>query len=206
VRRIGRYILNAMTVASLLLCAGTAALWVRSYQRMDRLRQVRESRWVGGDGPTPAGSTYILRTLGFVSLRGSVGWNTESDQFDGVGTSGGMRVTTDHQPVGWRRSVWPAPRTTKEFVVPATVDHFGFRYLHSHREFANWTQDYRMCLVPYGVPVIGTALLPAVRLLSWSCSSRRRRRLSGGRCARCNYDLRATPDRCPECGTVTPRP
>ena len=57
-------------------------------------------------------------------------------------------------------------------------------------------------VLPYWLLTSVTAL-PAVTLIGFSIRAYRRdRRVRTGRCRACGYDLRATPDRCPECGTI----
>ena len=53
----------------------------------------------------------------------------------------------------------------------------------------------------YGVGLPALAVLPALVAVR---KLRSRRRGRQGRCAKCGYDLRATPERCPECGASPP--
>jgi hypothetical protein len=58
---------------------------------------------------------------------------------------------------------------------------------------------FRWAAVPTWLTLLVLAALPSWRLRS----ALARRRLSKvGHCRRCGYDLRATPGRCPECGTT----
>jgi hypothetical protein len=53
---------------------------------------------------------------------------------------------------------------------------------------------------PFWAMVTVASLLPAIWLTRQVRFVRRRRRAREGCCLRCGYDLRHTPERCPECG------
>jgi hypothetical protein len=77
----------------------------------------------------------------------------------------------------------PPNRAVKRFV--------GFEFLHDGP--GEWYVG-----VPYWALLIALAITPAVWMLT------RRRLRTAARmnlCRSCGYDLRASPERCPECGT-----
>ena len=62
-----------------------------------------------------------------------------------------------------------------------------------------WTPRWTELVIPWWYALVLTAVLP---VLWFSDRLRHRRRTRVGACPTCGYDLRATPDRCPECGAI----
>jgi hypothetical protein len=101
----------------------------------------------------------------------------------------------------------PIARTRRQFQL-AEMDHAmtvglpvrvaGFGYKNwIYPDPPNPTFSIWNAAVPFWFIALLLSILPTRRYMRW-----RRSRISQGDCAVCGYDLRATPERCPECGTV----
>jgi len=94
-------------------------------------------------------------------------------------------ATDDRAALRWER------RTTGWHMSPGTLGGVGRPSPASLLIF-----DYGSVFVPYWLAIVASVALVLLRRLA------RRTVPRAGLCPRCGYDLRATPDRCPECGTI----
>jgi hypothetical protein len=169
---------------SLLLCVAVCALWVRSFWVCDYVHH--------GTGMMAEGTAARVRDRQAYSCRGILSFF----RVETYAVWGGIGSPT---PAGWLH----------ESFEPDDADYLrrettgGFRIASEHTPVrGNGYIDVARLALPHGVLMLLLAVLPAC----WAVGRvRSRRRREMGACAHCGYDLRATPDRCPECGTAAGR-
>ena len=183
-QRLIRYSLNALTVLSLLLCGVSLLQWFNNQGLSGRLEDVHWESPVGISG---------------TDRRGIAGLRNEVAIYHTIAAESDSSVG-QYQPHG---VVWDRFAVSDTRATLGQTNSLGFGYESVRRPSQAGTIYHCHLVVPlWFVLGIGS-------ILPFGCIVRkrlRRRRIRVGFCHVCGYDLRATPDRCPECGTIPGKP
>jgi hypothetical protein len=175
---IRRRLFTIVSAISLLLCIATVALWIRSYVVVDRISNAR-----------PSGDWLDVRTI--ENVRGTFAYRLGT-RFSDLMSSGWSYETLRAADHGGPRRRWMTGRRLEFLGLTITIRHVAVGALERVGE----------ATIPHWLLAPLFAILPSLRLRAILRSHKRLRR---GLCAACGYDLRATPDRCPECGAISHR-
>ena len=176
-KRLARVLFNIAAVLSLILCVASAAFWVRSYWSIDQIiyQPSRDSY-----------DAYVDR--GACSLR----WI----EHNGYAERRWRFYRDSPPPPAYPKMAHPPPESTERRLG-------GFWYEYGSIMRGPWKTgalSYRAVVLPCWALTVLFLLLPTCALLHRLRARRTLRRTAGGLCPTCGYDMRATPERCPECG------
>ena len=178
-----RRLLNLATALSLLLWAVTVLFWARSYFASD------EVLWVNAPAARASASQWSVRSdTGELRVEAEDLWWPSADPTDPIRS----RVLAA-RGLSYVRAA-PGRPVPERGMGSAAM--FGDRWSYSG---GNTRFVGRSFVLPYWLALVAASvvLTPFVWL-----RRRRRSRRDAGLCPSCGYDLRATPDRCPECGAA----
>jgi hypothetical protein len=184
-----RFLLNLTATLSLILLMAVVVLWVRSYSHTDYIAM--ENVFDRAD-PTPDSPGICWHTWALMSQGGSLGLIGRLYEMEGVsewpenGRYFSFGGTSPRCPFSSLNKGWSG---------------FWF-YCHRRALHPDDASDASVILgrqvtVPMWFLCAGLGILPAMKLKRLL-----RRPVNTGLCLACGYDLRTTPDRCPECGAV----
>jgi hypothetical protein len=185
VRRRARHLFTLCSIVSLLVCVLVCVLWVRG---------AGFHIWDAGSVCGKGFAIYFGSFDNIVSLSCSVNREQAIDD--------PFEVDVDS------RRIDPAQWAAREKRFRPTAEHwrwgalgFGLSIGHPSKVHPNgrWV-PVRLEVPHWALLIAGVLLTAAMRSGYWRTI--RGEWLAVGRCSRCGYDLRASPDRCPECGTV----
>jgi hypothetical protein len=190
-RRLARHLFTLCSAVSLLLCVGTCVFSWRGYRSVDEL-QVGYV-WYAQSGDYDARrfvmSSYT-HTMAFALHRYDARTSFQRQM------SGGVPSFRKDHPSGTRfevkRGVSMWPRLASEM---------GFGAVHEDHNGSGLHWGYWKLSVRPWLPVILLAVAPILWVRNQLRVFRARHANRIGLCPTCGYDLRASPDRCPECGT-----
>ena len=187
-RRIARHLFTLCSAVSLVLCVTAGVFWARSYGTFEGVFREDYDERPG---------VWGRRGFELSSMHGAAHlfWSR-------------VVVTGPPEVVEARRRLYHGGRWYTKRRTPEKRDAdsqawhrpgYEYRPLSPSAQNPNHAFGDGMVRVPFWCLFLLLALAPAWRLQQF-----RRARACGrtGLCVKCGYDLRASPQRCPECGTV----
>jgi hypothetical protein len=186
-----RRLLNLFLYLATVLSIITAALIVRSFFATDMIEHFT-------CGPT-VGPVLHRSRIRVVCGRGIVFLARIDEAYTTSGAADMAKNRADYEHLTpWTYNAFPPSWPT-----PADHQWLGYGFIDEQMlRPSGWEQPRLLAVrLPLWFPLILLALLPGIRAMIWR---KRRRQFALGECLHCGYDLRATPDRCPECGNAAP--